>query len=51
MSEGYSVVDIRVYHTCILVDHKRTFEDHFLNIVQKTNQKLDILAKISKYMP
>ena len=35
----------------ILLDHKWTFEDHLLNIVQKVNQKIHILARISKYMP
>ena len=35
----------------ILIDHKLTFENHFLNIVQKVNQKLHALARISKYMP
>ena len=31
--------------------HKLTFENHLLNIVQKVNQKLHALARISKYMP
>ena len=35
----------------ILMDHKLTFENHLLNIVQKVNQKLYALTKISKYMP
>ena len=35
----------------ILMDHKLTFENHLLNIVQKVNQKLYALARISKYMP
>ena len=35
----------------ILTDHKLTFENHLLNIVQKVNQKLHALARISKYMP
>ena len=35
----------------ILIDHKLTFENHLLNIVQKVNQKLHALARISKYMP
>ena len=35
----------------ILTEHKLTFENHLLNIVQKVNQKLHALAKISKYMP
>ena len=35
----------------ILIDHKLTFENHLLNIVQKVNQKLQALARISKYIP
>ena len=35
----------------ILIDHKLTFENHLLNIVQKVNQNLHALARISKYMP
>ena len=35
----------------ILIDHKLTFENHLLNIVQKVNRKLHTLARISKYMP
>ena len=35
----------------ILIDHKLTFENHLLNIVQKVNQKLHALAIISKCMP
>ena len=35
----------------ILIDHKLTFENHVLNIAQKLNQKLHVLARISKYMP
>ena len=35
----------------ILTDHKLTFEKHLLNIVQKVNQKLHALARISKFMP
>ena len=35
----------------ILIDHKLTFENYLLNIVQKVNQKLHALARISKYMP
>ena len=35
----------------ILRDNKLTFENHLLNIVQKINQKLHTLIKISKYMP
>ena len=35
----------------ILIDHKSTFENNFLNIVQKVNQKLHALTRISKYMP
>ena len=35
----------------ILIDHKLTFENHLLIIVQKVNQKLHVLARISKYMP
>ena len=34
-----------------LIHHKWTLEDHILNIVQKINQKIHILAKISKWMP
>ena len=34
----------------ILID-QLTFENHLLNIVQKVNQKLHALARISKYMP
>ena len=34
----------------ILIDHKLTFENHLLNIVQKVNQKLHDLARIFKYM-
>ena len=32
----------------IVTDHKWTFEDHLLNIVQRINQKTHILANISK---
>ena len=32
----------------VLIDHKLTFENHHLNNVQKVNQKLDALARISK---
>ena len=35
----------------ILKDHKLTFENQLLNVVQKVNQKLHALARISKYMP
>ena len=35
----------------ILIDHKLTFKNYLLNIVQKVNQKLHALARISKYMP
>ena len=35
----------------ILIDHKLTFENYLLNIVEKVNQKLHALARISKYMP
>ena len=35
----------------ILIDHKLTFENHLLNIVQKVNKKLHTLARISNYMP
>ena len=35
----------------ILTDHQLTFEKHLLNIVQKFNQKLHALARISKFMP
>ena len=35
----------------ILIDHKWTFDDHLLDIIQKINQKIHILVKISKYMP
>ena len=35
----------------ILIDHKLTFENQLLNIVQKVNRKLHTLARISKYMP
>ena len=31
----------------ILVDRKKTFEDHLLNNVQKINQKIQILARIT----
>ena len=30
------------------IDHKLTFENHLLNIVQKVNQELHALARISK---
>ena len=30
---------------------KLTFENHLLNIIQKVNQNLHALARISKYMP
>ena len=32
----------------ILIDHKLAFENQLLNIVQKVNQKLHALARISK---
>ena len=32
----------------ILIDHKLTFENHLLNIIQKVNQKLNVLARVSK---
>ena len=35
---------------CVLIDYKLKFENHLLNIVQKVNQKLHALARISKYM-
>ena len=35
----------------VLIDHKLTFENHLLNIIQKVNKKLHALARISKYMP
>ena len=35
----------------IRIDHKLIFENHLLNIVQKVNQKLHGLARISKHMP
>ena len=35
----------------ILIDQKLTFENHLLNIIQKVNQKLHALVRISKYMP
>ena len=35
----------------IRIDHKLIFENHLLNIVQKVNQKLHALGRISKYMP
>ena len=35
----------------ILIDHKLTFKIHLLSIVQKVNQKLHALARISKHMP
>ena len=35
----------------ILIDHKLTFENYLLNIVQKVNQKLYALARTSKYTP
>ena len=34
----------------IIRDHKLTFENHVLNIVQKVNQKLRALARIFKYV-
>ena len=34
----------------ILLDHKVIFGNHLLNVVQKVNQKLHTLARISKYM-
>ena len=34
-----------------LIDHKLTSEDHLVYIVQKINQKIHALARISKYMP
>ena len=30
----------------VLIDHKWTFEDHLLNIVQKINQTIHILISI-----
>ena len=35
----------------ILIDHKLTSENYLVNIVQKVNQKLHALARISKDMP
>ena len=35
----------------VLIDHELTFENHILNIIEKVNQKLHPLARISKYMP
>ena len=35
-------------HLVIAIDHKWTFEDHLLNIIQKINQKIHTLARISK---
>ena len=35
----------------VLIDHKLAFANHLLNIVQKVNQILHVLARISKYMP
>ena len=35
----------------ILIDHKLTFKIHLLSIVQKVNQKLHALARISKHIP
>ena len=35
----------------VLIDHKLTFENHLLNIIQRVNQKLHALARRSKYMP
>ena len=35
----------------LLIDHKLTFENNLLNIIQKVNQTLHALARISKYMP
>ena len=35
----------------ILIDQKLTFENHLLNIIQKVNQKVHVLVRISKYMP
>ena len=36
---------------CILIDHKLTFENYLLNIVQRVNQKINATARILKYMP
>ena len=33
----------------IRINHKWIFEDHLLDIVQKNNQKIQILARASKY--
>lgn len=35
----------------IVLDHKLKFENHRLKIVQKVNQKMDALARISNNMP
>ena len=35
----------------VLIDQKLTFENHLLNIIQRVNQKLHVLVRISKYMP
>ena len=35
----------------ILTDHKLTFENHLLNIIQKVDQTLHALARMSKYTP
>ena len=33
-----------------LIDHRLTFENRLLSIVQKVNQKLHVLARISNFM-
>ena len=35
----------------LIIDHKLTFENRVLNIVQKVHQKLHRFARISNYMP
>ena len=35
----------------VLIDHKLTFENLLLNIIQKVKQKLHSLARMSEYMP
>ena len=33
----------------VIIDHKSTFENHLLNIIQKVNQNLHALARTSTY--
>ena len=35
----------------LIIDHKWTFEDHLLDIVQKINQQTHVQTRISKYAP